>query len=115
MSKKNKHIDVKAENLDQWLGSTGFIFPRNEQELDAFNKLYEGYEFKLKNVTINPEHIINGSFTLENKIVNMNKHIDITGISELKLAARKGENNIPDHILKRVKGKHNNSNNSSDK
>jgi len=115
MSKKNKHIDVKEENLDQWLGSTGFIFPRNESELDTFNKLYQGYDFKLKDVKIDPDQIINGSFSLETKILSITKDIDISGINELKVAARKGEGSIPDHILKKVKGKHKNLDESADK
>lgn len=115
MSKKNKHIDVNESNLDQWLGSTGFVFPRNEQELDSFNTLYKDYDFKLKDVKIDPDQIISGSFSMQTKIVSLNNDIDIDGINELKLAARKGEGGIPDHILKKVKGKHNNSNGSSSK
>lgn len=115
MSKKIKHIDVKEENLDQWLGSTGFIFPRNESELDVFNKLFEGYDFKLKDVKIDPDEIIHGSFSLDTKIMGITKDIDITGFNELNLAARKGEGKIPDHILKKVKGKHNDLDESADK
>ena len=38
---------VTESNLDDWLHSTGFLYPTNEIQLERFEKLYEDYDFKL--------------------------------------------------------------------
>ncbi len=47
MAKPKKIELIEIAQLDSWLGSTGFLFPSNELELDRFNKLYEDYDYKL--------------------------------------------------------------------
>jgi len=51
-----KRIDNKneLESNDQ-LGSLGFIFPRNEKELDEFEKLYSGFNHTIKNFQVCPD------------------------------------------------------------
>lgn len=39
---------ITESNLDDWLHSTGFLYPSNEKQLERFNKLYEDYDFNLK-------------------------------------------------------------------
>jgi phage antirepressor YoqD-like protein len=56
---------VTETNLDDWLHSTGFLFPQNKTQIERFNKLYEDYDFKLKNTGINVKSIIDGSFMLK--------------------------------------------------
>ena len=49
MAIDKKHIGkIFEENLDDWLHSTGYLYPMNEQQLDRFSKLYNDYDFKLK-------------------------------------------------------------------
>ena len=40
---------INENNLDDWLHSTGFLYPKNEKQLERFEKLYEDYDFKLSN------------------------------------------------------------------
>jgi len=98
---------VDMNNLDEWLRSTGFLFPTNELELDRFNKLYEDYDFKLKYASIDVNSIIEGkvcSFgTSEYKIDNNEGLTD--DIRSLKMAARKGQE-LPEHILDKMIQKH---------
>ncbi len=59
--------------LENWLGSTGFVFPSSELELDRFNKLYEDYDNKLDNVSIDPISIIKNTFHREPRVITMLK------------------------------------------
>ena len=43
MTQNKKHIT--PENITEWLASTGFLLPRNEVELERFEKLYGEIEY----------------------------------------------------------------------
>ena len=43
---------INESNLNDWLASTGYLFATNEIQLDRFNKIYEDYDFKLKDINI---------------------------------------------------------------
>lgn len=111
MAKKNKMSGlVNESNLDVWLSSTGYLFPRNETELDRFEKLYEDYDFKLENKSIDIESIINGTLKCQIKIFPLNDEAEVNEIQDLKMAARKGEKSIPKDVLDKMKNKHKNGN-----
>ena len=111
MAKKNKLSGlVNESNLDVWLSSTGYLFPRNETELDRFEKLFADYNFKLKNKSIDIESIINGTLKCQIKIIPLIDEAERNEIQELKMAARKGEKSIPKDVLDKMKSKHKNGN-----
>lgn len=112
MAKKNKLSGlVNENNLDVWLSSTGYLFPRNETELDRFEKLYADYDLKLEGKSIDIESIINGTLKCQIKIIPLIDEAEMNEIQELKMAARKGEKSIPEDVLDKMKSKHKNGNN----
>ncbi len=99
MAQNKKHIT--PENITEWLSSTGFLFPRNEVELERFEKLFGDEDFGLTGKEINPDKIINGSFR-ETKIAKMPTDIKLEEISPYRMAARNG-NILQKHILDKIK------------
>jgi hypothetical protein len=91
---------VTETNLDDWLHSTGFLFPQNKTQIERFNKLYEDYDFKLKNTGINVKSIIDGSFCVEkeSKIISIDTNLSHE-IESLKMVARKGQSNISQSVF----------------
>lgn len=92
---------ITSENITEWLSSTGFLFPRNEIELNRFEKLYGDNDFGLKGKEIDPDKIINGTFK-EKKIQKMPDDIKQEVISPYRMAARNG-NELPKHIMDKIK------------
>lgn len=113
MAKPKKIELIEAGNLDSWLGSTGYLFPSSELELDRFNKLYEDYDYKLDNISIDPIAIIKNTFHREPKVITMFENDVVDEIENLRMVARKGSKDIPQHIIDKMQRKHNQ--NSSDK
>ena len=107
MAKPKKIELIEVLQLDSWLGSTGFLFPRNELELDRFNKLYEGYDYKLDSISIDPIAIINNTFHREPKVITMFENDFEIEINELRMVARKGHDNLPQQIIDKMRRKHN--------
>ncbi len=100
MAQNKKHIT--PENITEWLASTGFLFPRNEVELERFEKLFGDLDFGLTGKEIDPDKIINGNFR-ENKIIKMPDDVSQKDFSQYKMAARNGKElskRIKDKILK---------------
>lgn len=96
---------IDSNNLNEWLRSTGFLFPQNEIELKRFNELYSDFDFKLNDATIDVRSIIEGNVCSARgfrllKNDNINKNIE-----DLKMVARKGEE-IPKHIIDKMMQKH---------
>lgn len=107
MAKPKKIELIEVAQLDSWLGSTGFLFPDNELELDRFNKLYEDYDYKLDTKSIDPIAIINNTFYREPKVITMFE-VDVDDeIESLRMVARKGNKDIPQHIIDKMRRKHN--------
>lgn len=99
---------VTESNLDDWLHSTGFLYPTNEIQLERFEKLYEDYDFKLKNATIDIESIIKGTLLCnKGQVIPLNLDADIKKeIEDIKMVARKGQNNLPQHIIDKMRKNH---------
>jgi hypothetical protein len=99
---------ISDDNLDDWLHSTGFLYPTNENQLDRFNKLFEDHDFKLNNAVIDVTSVINGTLCNKTKIIPLNISLDIISeIENLKMVARKGQtNNLPKHIIDKMRNKH---------
>ncbi len=107
MTKPKKIELIEIAQLDSWLGSTGFIHPSNEIELDRLNKLYEDYNYKLDDKSIDPIAIINNTFHREPKVITMFEEDVAEEIETLKMVARKGKENLPQHIIDKMRKKHN--------
>ena len=56
-SKKSRHIT--EVNIDKWMSSLGFSFPRNHIEEELFDKLYKDYNHELTGEEIDPLKLIN--------------------------------------------------------
>jgi hypothetical protein len=104
---KPKNIQkIEFTELGSWLGSTGFIYPQNDIELERFNKLYENYDFQLKSEKIDPLAIIGDKFLekfekTEPKIIRFKEEAE-----SLRMVARKGAKKIPQHIIDKMLKKH---------
>ncbi|MAU14465.1 hypothetical protein QSE00_04665 [Arenibacter sp. M-2] len=107
MAKPKKIELIEIAQLDSWLGSTGFLFPSNELELDRFNRLYEDYDYKLDEKSIDPIAIIKGTFHREPKILTMFENDVDDEIESLRMVARKGNKDLPQHIIDKMRKKHN--------
>lgn len=97
--------NICNDNLDEWLGSVGYLFPTTELETERFGKLYEDYDFKLSNVKIDIEAIMNGSYVCKSAVTRI-VQIDTNEINELKMVARNGEGQVTDDIIAKMKVKH---------
>ena len=98
MAQNKKHIS--PENITEWLSSTGFLFPRNDIELERFEKLYGDVDFGLSGNEIDPDKIING-IVRENKKLKLPTDIKQEEIISYRMAARNG-NSLPKHILDKI-------------
>lgn len=109
MAKKHKLGGlVNESSLNHWLSSSGYLYPRNETELDLFEKAYSEYDFKLENKSIDVDSIINGTLKCQTKVISFFDPEEEKEIKELKMAARKGLQLIPKGILDKMKNKHKN-------
>src|SRR5690554_2504846 len=104
---KSKKIGLfEVEHLESWLSSTGFLFPSNELELDRFNKLFDDYDYKLDDKSIDPIAIINNTFHREPKVITIFENDVDDEIESLRMVARKGKKEIPQHIIDKMIKKH---------
>ena len=100
---KTNHFNT--EEFDELLGSVGYLMPSNELEILRFNKLYEEYEFKTANMSIDFMSIIENRFSCSYRPAIIIE-IDKQEIEKLRMVARNGETNIPDEILAKMRAKH---------
>jgi hypothetical protein len=98
---------ITPENIDEWLSSTGFLFPRNELELARFEKLYGESLEEITGKEIDPLKIINDKSD-STKIIPIISIINAGEYTEYRMVARNG-GNIPKHILDKMKKNQNNS------
>lgn len=100
MAKGDKNIT--KENMNEWLHSLGFLFPRNELELERFDRLHSDFEHELKGDEVNPFEIIEGF--KRSKIVSLNDKEAETLKDEIgwRMVAR-GANKLPKNVLDKMK------------
>lgn len=103
MREKSNH-NINSENLDTYLGSMGFLYPISEAQLDIFNILYDNFDFKLKDIHIDVDSIINNKIT-KKSVIQLNNY-DPSEIDELKMAARNGNENLSQDIIDKMYEKH---------
>lgn len=108
MATDKKHSGkVDIDNLDEWLRSTGFLFPTNELHLARFKELYGDYDFKLKDASIGVKSIVEGNLCSDDiRVLRIGNNDEVnSAIEELKMVARKGRE-VPKHIIDKMKEKH---------
>jgi hypothetical protein len=96
MAQNKSHIT--PDNIGEWLGSTGFIFPRTIAELLRFEKLYSEAQINLEGCQIDPLKIL---AKFDNKIVSFSKP-KAESQPSMRMAARKGNSAIPKHIMDKI-------------
>lgn len=98
-SKKSRHIT--ESNVDNWISSLGFSFPRNQAEEKLFDKLYNDFSHELSGKEIDPLKLIS-QCEEEEKNGSVDGNLDN---NNWKMAARNyGE--LPKHIIDKMKKNH---------
>ena len=96
-SKKSRHITEL--NVDNWISSLGFSFPRNQAEEKLFDKLYKDFNHELSGKEIDPLKLIKQCEEEENE--SFDDNVD----NNWKMAARNyGE--LPKHIIDKMNKNH---------
>ena len=105
MKENNTHI-VNIEQVDNFLGCMGFLYPINENQLDIFDTIYSDFDFKLEKATINVSAIINNQLSRKSVFKLFENNEIVNEIEELKMVARKGSNDLPQDIIDKMYSKH---------
>lgn len=96
---------MKEDIVDKILHSTGYLPPRNEEEMIAFEKIYSQVEV-YENFHVDVDSIINGSCHR----VSMPKHGSSDGnitAEDLRMAAR-NFSRMPQDVVDKIKKQHQN-------
>lgn len=102
MANNSKNI-VTVESLDFYLG-IGFIVPTTEIQLDLLDKVYDDFDYQLSEVRIDCRKIIENRLSPRTILtMDSDSRQDFDG---LKMAARKGIQQLPDDIIQKMYGKH---------
>jgi hypothetical protein len=96
--------EIGIENFDEWLATTGYLFPSNPVELERFETLFKDFNYQLSPEVVDPIKIINGTYIQAFKKSESSEKI--SDLHELKIAARNLKE-IPEHILKKIKSNQN--------
>lgn len=106
MTKPKKIQKIQLDHLDNWFASTGYLYPVNEIQLERFNKLYQDYDFKLKSKKIDVNSIVNGTIRCAKIVFPWKDVIENENFESLRMAARKGQSEIPQHIIDKMLKNH---------
>lgn len=99
-------MEINADRFDELLAIAGYTYPRTDKELELFESLYEDCDFELRDVRVSPEEIMNSTFKKEGNAIKIQTEENQRDINEIRLAARKGSEDIPQSILDKMKSKH---------
>ena len=95
---------ITAKNVNSWLAATGFIFPVTEAELDRFEKM-SGEVNIPEEQKLDPD-VIMGKKAKAIRIVSISPDAGTPAAVPFAMAARNGKATIPQHILNKMKNKH---------
>ena len=73
--------------------------------MERFDKLYKDFNFKLKDAKIDVDNIINGSLR-KKTIFKLDEDFKDVDFSDLRIAARKGIEDLPKDIVDKMYNKH---------
>lgn len=94
---------MKESIIDKILSSTGYLPPRNEEEMNAFEKIYSKVEID-ENFHVDVDGIVNGGCHYKPKVVPMTSSGKFTQ-NDLRLAAR-NFGNLPADVIEKLKKQH---------
>lgn len=94
---------MKESIIDKILSSTGYLPPRNEEEMTAFEKIYSKVEID-ENFHVDVDNIVNGGCQNEPKVI----HMTCTGKfaqEDIRMAAR-NFGKLPEDVIEKLKKQH---------
>ncbi len=97
---KNKSR-ISTENIAEWMGSTGFIFPRTVAELARFRKLYSDVQSIPAHCEIDPEIIL--GYKKREVLPSVIAIAQPKQEPVFRMAARKGGGSISKSVLDKIK------------
>ncbi|MDF2515929.1 MAG: hypothetical protein K0R59_1225 [Sphingobacterium sp.] len=97
---------LSEDMIDDWLCSTGYLYPLNEVHLSRFDSLYNNYDFKISNARINIKEIFNGTLCKFDSVKILPKKVDEDEIAKLRMVARKGASGISKKAEEKLKANH---------
>lgn len=93
---------MKDSIIDKILCSTGYLPPRNEEEMAAFEKIYSKVSVK-KDFHVDVDQIVNGNCRVMPNIRHLGS--GNTSSSDMRMAARNFES-LPKDLIDKIKKQH---------
>ena len=108
--------DLTIEEWDVLLCSTGYLPPRNEEELDFFDEMYDDYKSRIVNCHVDVDMILRGAchVVTDYRYVESNNILGQTKVAEdvkheYSMAARNFDK-LPKDVLEKMRRQHNKDN-----
>jgi hypothetical protein len=96
-----KDIKIDESNFYEWLCSTGYLLPKNEIELERFERLFPESQIPVNENAIDPFAIIEAT-RKPNQTIQIKWGDDSAGqLDQLRMAARKHQA-LPEYILQKI-------------
>jgi len=94
---------MKESMLDKILSSSGYLPPRNEEEMTAFEKIYSKIDVD-KYYHVDVDSIVNGGCRYEPKVIQTT-NTGCVSQDDLRMAAR-NFGNLSGEVIKKLKKQH---------
>ena len=94
---------MKESIIDKILSSSGYLPPRNEEEMTAFEKICSKIEVD-DDFHVNVDSIVNGGCQYEPKVIQMT-NIGSVSQDDLRMAAR-NFGKLPEEVIDKLKKQH---------
>ena len=94
---------MKESIIDKILSSTGYLPPRNEEEMTAFERIYSKVEID-ESFHVDADSIINGNCHYKPKVVQMSSTNSVSQ-ADLRMAAR-NFGKLPEDVVEKLKQQH---------
>lgn len=102
--------DLTTEELEVMLCSTGYLPPRNEDELTFFEEMYENYNSRLKDNHVDVESIVNGACRVVSHynldMDNKDKTFSMVAKETTYSMAARNFDKLPKDILEKMNSQH---------
>ena len=96
---------MKESIIDKILSSSGYLPPRNEEEMTAFEKIYSKIEVD-KYYHVDVDSIVNGGCRYEPKVIQTTNTGSVSQ-DDLRMAAR-NFGKLPREVIEKLKKQHKN-------
>lgn len=94
---------MKESIIDKILSGTGYLPPRNEEEMTAFERIYSTVEID-ESFHVDVDSIINGTCHYKPKAVKMSSTNSVSQ-TDLRMAAR-NFGQLPEDVVEKLKKQH---------